>query len=251
MIMSDLKDASEKLTNLLRLTSYPLGVRFFERKSDVPTFFKKPEAKVNLCQLMALARQNGLLVAGGAENMVCVAGAAFLGMVKIPDRLASGELSVPYHLNKTVAKRKMDFIPALGKAHEAMGFFPLGKILMDPDVVLIYGDAAQMMRLVQAHVYHDGIPLDITTVGEFACAYSIAYPIIKKKAHLTIPCYGEKKYAQVSDDQIVFSIPFELLDRIIEGLTETHKKGARLPIIRQLDYIPAMSDAWRVSREDL
>lgn len=249
--MADLKDAAEKLIDLLRLASYPLGVRFFERKADVPPFFKKPEAKVNLCQLMALARQNGLLVAGSAEDMVCVAGAAFLGMVKIPDRLASGKLSVPYHLNKHVAKKKMECVPALEKAHEAIGFFPLGKVLMDPDVVLIYGDAAQMMRLVQAHVYHDGIPLDITTIGEFACAYSIAYPFIEKKAHMTIPCYGERKYAQVGDDQLVFSIPFELLDRIIEGLTETHKKGARLPMVRQLDYVPTMSEPWRVSREDL
>jgi len=251
MIMVDLRDASEKLISLLRLTSYPLGVRFFERAADVPPFFKRPEAKVNLCQLMALARQNGRLVAGGVENMVCVAGAAFLGMMKIPERLASGELSLPYHLNKQAAKKKMEDVPALDKIHEAMGFFPLGKGGLTPDVVLIYGDGMQIMRLVQAYVYHDGLPLDITTVGEFACAYSIAYPFIEKKAHITIPCMGERKYAQVSDDQLVFSIPFVLLDRIIEGLTETHKRGAWLPLARQLDYVPAMSEPWSVSKEDL
>jgi uncharacterized protein (DUF169 family) len=233
------------------LASYPLGVRLFERKEEVPPFFKKPEAKTNLCQLMALARQNGLLVVGSAEDMICIAGAAFLGMAKIPDRLASGELSLQFHLNKCAAKKKMESVPALRKANKAVGFFPLGKISMDPDVILIYGNSAQMMRLIQAYAYHEGASLEITTNGEFACAYSIAYPIIEKTAHMTIPCYGERKYAQVGDDQLIFSIPFGLLDRFMEALTETHKNGMRLPIVHQLDYIPTMSEQWRVSGKDL
>jgi uncharacterized protein (DUF169 family) len=249
--MKDLKKTAEELTYLLRLQSYLIGVKLFEKATNVPPIFKKPKHKVNACQLIALTRQHGLAVAGGAVDMVCIAGAALLGLMKMPERLSSGELCYSYHANRKAAKRKLESIPYIDNLYEVIGCFPLGKIDLEPDVILIYGNSAQMMRLIHASIYHDGKPLNFTTIGEFACAYSIAYPLIKGAPHITIPCYGERKYAQLPDDQIIFSFPYALLNNIIEGLVNTYKKGVKLPIPYQLDYSPAISEPWHIKKEDL
>jgi uncharacterized protein (DUF169 family) len=249
--MKELKKIVEELTSILRLQSYPIGVKLFEKATDVPPIFKKPTHKVNACQLAALTRQHGLPVAGGASDMVCIAGAVLLGLLKMPERLSSGELCDSYHANRQAAKKKMEFVPCIDNIYEAIGFFPLGKNALEPDVILIYGNSAQMMRLIHASLYHDGKPLDFTTIGEFACAYSIAYPFIKGVPHLTIPCYGERKYTQLPDDQIIFSFPYKMLGTIIEGLVNTYKKGVKLPIPYQLDFFPAISEPWHIKENDL
>jgi uncharacterized protein (DUF169 family) len=248
--MKELKKIVEKLTSILRLQSYPIGVKLFEKAADVPPNFIKPKHKVNACQLAALARQHGLTVTGGAVDMVCIAGAVLLGLMKMPERLGSGELCESYHASRQAAKKKMEFVPCIDNVYEAIGFFPLGKNVLEPDVVLIYGNSAQMMRLIHASLYHNGKPLDFTTIGEFACAYSIAYPLTKGAPHITIPCYGERKYAQIADDQLIFSFPYRFLGTIIEGLVNTHEKGVKLPIPYQNDYFPAISEPWHIKEDD-
>ena len=249
--MKDWKSIGGELTTLLRLQTYPIGVRLFKKGEETPPIFRKPQAKVNLCQLTALSRQQGLPVVGGAEDMVCIAGAALVGLIKMPERLASGELCLRYHVDKDTAKIKMDKVPALKDSYSAIGFFALGKVGIEPEIILIYGNSAQMMRLVHASLYHNGEPLHFTTSGEFACAYSIAYPIITNTPHITIPCFGERKYGQLADDLLIFSIPLKFIDNVIEGLTETHKKGIRLPIAQQFDFYPSISEPWHIREEDL
>jgi uncharacterized protein (DUF169 family) len=139
-------------------------------------------------------------VVAAAEDMVYIVSAAFLGLMKIPERLSSGKLCSTYHAKRQTAKKKMEFVPCLDNVYEAIGFFPLGKNALDPDVILIYGNSAQVMRLIHARICHDGKPLNFTTIGEFACSYSSAYQFTKDVPHMTIPCLGERKYAQIPND---------------------------------------------------
>lgn len=115
---------------------------------------------------------------------------------------------------------------------EALVVGPLDKVTFTPDVILVYGNPAQLMYLmcgIQKIKYER---FDFHFIGEGSCADSLAQCYVTKKPALTIPCYGERCSGTLSDEEMVIALTPEYLDRAIEGMEALKRIGFQYPFPR-------------------
>lgn len=113
---------------------------------------------------------------------------------------------------------------------EAIVVGPLSKGNFEPEVVLIYGNPAQIMMLMCGIQKIKFERFEFNFIGEGACVDSLGQCFNTGKPALAIPCYGERAMGQVRDDEIAIALPPSYLDRAIEGLAVLKTIGFKYPI---------------------
>jgi uncharacterized protein (DUF169 family) len=107
---------------------------------------------------------------------------------------------------------------------------PLHRANFEPDVILIYGNGAQVVRMVQGAIYKDGGYVESRFSGRGCCGSEITIPYSEQKCNVVLPGGGERIFGLTSDDEIAFSIPSSKFESFMEGIIATHKAGAaRIP----------------------
>lgn len=115
--------------------------------------------------------------------------------------------------------------------------FELGRI--SPDLVMVFGNSAQMMRLIHAATREKGHSLTSVFSGRFgACNEGILQTFKTKQPQLVIPGNGGRVWGMAQDDEFIFTMPAERLEDICEGLEMTHQAGVRYPIPVKAVAIP-------------
>ncbi|HSW35831.1 MAG TPA: DUF169 domain-containing protein, partial [Candidatus Limnocylindrales bacterium] len=100
----------------------------------------------------------------------------------------------------------------------------------DADVVLVYGNAAQVIRLVQGALYFNGGKIDSSFTGRGACGSEVVVPYQTGQCKVIIPGGGERVFAHTADDELLFAIPAGELANVAAGVEATHNNGiARIP----------------------
>ena len=87
-----------------------------------------------------------------------------------------------------------------------------------PDICLIYGTPGQMIFFINGLQWTGYKKMSFTSVGESACADSWGKALKTGEPALTIPCYAERRYGGVADDELLMAIPPRFLPKVIEGL---------------------------------
>ena len=72
--------------------------------------------------------------------------------------------------------------------------------------------------------------MSFTSVGESACADSWGKALRTGEPALTIPCYAERRYGGVPDDEMLMATPPEFVPKMIAGLEALSRNGLRYPI---------------------
>jgi uncharacterized protein (DUF169 family) len=70
---------------------------------------------------------------------------------------------------------------------------------------------------------------DWSVVGESACADSWGRALKTGKPSLSIPCFAERRYGGVLDDEMLMALPPEHLMQAIIGMQALAKNGFRYP----------------------
>ncbi len=248
-------EMAKKLEELLRLNTRPVGVKMYEKSSDLP---RKPQNfKLNICQIMAMARYQGRANTGTPDKMICAMGAACVGLIKTPEDIESGKAAVgPYCKDVEAGRTFMANtykIGDQGKKYEGIFVEPLENMKEDPDVVVVYCTPAQAMRFIHANTYETGEKISADTVAEAALCSSIGYAIAERKPVIGFPCAGDRIFGGTQNDELVFVAPFEIMEsKIIPGLVETAKGGFSVfPVAPNMNWTPAMPPTYTVSDSDL
>jgi uncharacterized protein (DUF169 family) len=133
---------------------------------------------------------------------------------------------------------------------------PLSRFDAVPDVVIQYGNAAQVMRLMQAALWREGGYLTSRFSGRLDCADLVIETLNTGKPQVILPCYGDRVFAQTDDSEMAFSFPWSWTERMVEGLAGTHKGGVRYPIPAYLRFTPTfpahyakMHELWQKAGE--
>jgi hypothetical protein len=113
---------------------------------------------------------------------------------------------------------------------EAIVVGPLVKDNFEPEVVMVYGNPAQIMMLMCGLQKIKYERFQFHFIGEGACVDSLGQCYNTGKPALAIPCYGERSMGQVRDDEIVIALPPSTVDQAIEGLEILGKVGFKYPI---------------------
>jgi len=228
-------EVSRDLTKILKLKCYPVAVKLFSKLEDVPKEARKPRDKITVCQFVSLAKNYGWILSGTAENIVCAYGASNLGLATLPEDMKSGERAVKVYAEDIETTRKIaEKVPKIetGK-FSAFMVSPLEKSPTDPDVILVPGNSAQMMRLILGITWKkefDGRLYFSSAAHCGVCGDGIAAVYTLNKPHLGIPCYGARSFALFQDDELVMGIPAGVVEAVLEGLRKTHEVYMGYPI---------------------
>ena len=237
--MERYQELKELVERIIRPSTQPLAVHLLDREpGSLPqgTIFPNDFLghPVNFCQGFGMVRTYGWKVAFRFQDNACPFYLFFMGIREMPDLVARGEMCHPYFTETlelgALAEESLAKIPAGTVAMTLLE--PLGREMMaEPGVIMIYGNAAQMNRLIAAANYRKGSGIE---AGPFSargsCASSVARPFVSKECRVGIPGGGERVSGHAQDHELVFSIPKERVDDVIFGLKATEETGvARFP----------------------
>ncbi len=232
MNTKDLHEVSEKINTYLRLRTHPLGFKLFETIEEAKKVGWRLPNKLLICQVINTARIHGRALIATAEDSLCVIGAVALGLMKTPPHMDSGEifLKLGYISDPDKAKKYQECLARLEPRYEAFAVRPLERTNFEPDVLLFYGNSAQISLALFALSIRYGERLQLSMFGESALCGGIAQGMITGKPQISIPCFGERVFAGTADDEILLIMPFPELPDLISGLETLYRAGMRYPI---------------------
>ena len=114
-----------------------------------------------------------------------------------------------------------------------MAVSPLSAKRLDPpDICLVYATPAQMILLINGLQWRGYKKLDWGCVGESACADSWGRALATGEPSLSIPCFAERRYGGVMEDELLMALtPQDLLIAIRgNGISLLTGFGTQFPI---------------------
>jgi len=223
------------LNQYLRLRSIPIGMKLYETVEEMAAIpkIRRPKVKHTTDQIVAQARQLGWTVGITMDDLVGAQCGAVIGLSPQNDEWLSGKRMQGVWFktleDSTAHQHAMDCVP-YGR-YKAMAVAPLTSGRLDPpDICLVYGTPGQMILFINGLQWTGYKKLSFTSVGESACADSWGKALKTREPALTIPCYAERRYGGVADDELLMAIPPSFLPKVIEGLAALSKNGLRYPI---------------------
>jgi uncharacterized protein (DUF169 family) len=112
-------------------------------------------------------------------------------------------------------------VAGIPKREDAFGvavYAPSSTASFEPDVVLVSGNAKQMMLLAEA-VQSAGIDCDASLVGRPTCA-ALAAVIQSGNSTANLGCIGNRVYTERRDDELYFVFSGSVVDRLVDKLGE-------------------------------
>lgn len=225
---------TRSIERLLRLRTFPVGLKLYEDPADLSRnkWLRRPQEKLSLCQMITIVRTFDWTVGGVAEDLVTQGCASILGLCELSEFVTSGEMRSKVWLDSkedaAMCERVIQRIP-YGR-FRAFALAPTAYDPFVPDIVLLYGNPAQMSLLVNAIQYDNFERMTFYSVGETSCSDVIGRCFVDKVPALSIPCYGERRFGHASDDELAIGLPTQECERIVNNLEILYKKGIRYPI---------------------
>ena len=223
------------LNRFLRLRTTPIGMKMFENKTDMEAIprIRRPSDVHTTDQIVGQACRNGWTVGITADDLVGAQCQAVIGLAPRSDEWLSGNnmAGVWYETKEESSKHQhaMDVVPY--GAFEAMAVSPLASgRLSPPDICLIYATPAQMILFINGLQWTGYKKLEWGCVGESACADSWGRALATGEPSLSIPCFAERRYGGVMEDELLMAIPPHFLPKVIDGLDHLSRNGLRYPI---------------------
>jgi dephospho-CoA kinase len=219
---------------LMRLKSFPVAFKLLDKKealAEVP-FLRRMNHKVTLCQLITIVRTYDWTVGADLDDFISPMCPSIIGLTALPEVVRDGTFrSIVWTKTREDSRKFENSIPRLpaGK-YQAAALAPLVYNPFDPDIVLIYGNPAQMILLINALQFEDYEVMEFYCVGESSCSDVIARCYLRGKPSLSIPCYGERRYGHAQDDELVMALPAGMMEKALRGLEALYKRGIRYPI---------------------
>lgn len=238
----ELQEIEQALNTYIRPGSFPVAIKMVASVDEIPEKARRPKRDLGtpmpVCQGIALARRYGWLMAMGKDDMLCPLGALTLGFVPAKSRFLDGSFNVPFWVKDQNARAKMArSLPRLELGrYTHLVAAPLHRANFEPQVIIIYGNPAQIARLIQATVYETGEPIVSSSMGGFACGEEITRAILTGQCQFTVAGGGDRAIAQTQDDEISFAVPISKAAALIEGLERTHEAGMRYPTLSFLTF---------------
>jgi uncharacterized protein (DUF169 family) len=241
--MSSLLETLDKaLSTHVRLGSFPVAVRMVKEGETLPDKVKHPlkdlNIKVATCQAVAMARRYGWTISVGEEDLSCPLTAVVFGFRQPSDFYQKGKACEGmYNETAEAGKRSETQVEKFSYGeYRHLLIAPLHHTTFDPDVVVIYANPAQVLRLLTAALWKSGGRLSSSFGGRIDCSEEIIVPMRSGRCEIVLPCYGDRIFAQTQDHDMAFAIPKNRIEEIIDGLEGTHTGGVRYPIPSYLRY---------------
>ena len=223
------------LNRLLRLRATPIGMKMFKSVAEMEQIprIRRPGDIHTTDQIIGQACRNGWTVGITMDDLVGAQCGTVIGLHPRNSEWLSGDrmTGIWYGTAEDAAAHQeaMDVVE-FGQ-YEAMVVSPLAAARLNPpDICLIYATPAQMILLINGLQWLGYKKLDFSCVGESACADSWGRALKTGEPSLSLPCFAERRYGGVMDDELLMALPPKYLPKIVIGLDALSKNGLRYPI---------------------
>jgi len=224
-----------RLQALLRIRTTPIGMKLFRtiEEMEAVSRIRRPDSIHTTDQIVGMAARLNWTVGITQRDLVGAQCGAVLGLHPQDEEWLSGDRMKGVWFetleDSSAHQHAMDCVPF--GTYAAMAVSPLNtKRLNPPDICLIYATPAQMIILINGLQWRNYKKLDWSCVGESACADSWGRALQTGEPSLSIPCFAERRYGGVMEDELLMAISPEDLAVSIDGMEALAKNGLRYPI---------------------
>jgi uncharacterized protein (DUF169 family) len=231
--MNVLHGYAERINRQLQLTSFPFAVKLLEREEDIPEGAQRPKRDfgtcLSTCQGFSMSRRYGMSIAMLKEDMWCPEPVIGYGLAEPPKYFLNGYNRYPEGVETLEAGANWAREFPRFKVGKYVGIVsaPLMAANFKPDLVIIYCNSAQLLRLLLGIAYKDGRDVTSRFSGHAACVYAVVPAIQTGKCQVSVPCRGDRCRAGTQDDEMIFTIPRKKLEDLILGLE--HEGTGKIP----------------------
>ena len=231
----DLAGLVADLNGLLRLKTTVIGMKLFATSAEMEAIpkIRRPNAIHTTDQIVSMAARLGWTVGITAEDLVGAQCRAVIGLAPQDEKWLAGENYVGvWHGTAEDARRRqeaLDVVP-FGQ-YQALAVSPLTSGRLEPpDICLVYATPGQMIILINGLQYTGYKKFEWGVVGETACADSWGRALKTGEPSLSLPCYAERRYGGVPDEEMLMALKPSHLAKAVEGMKALAKNGLRYPI---------------------
>ena len=231
----DLVALSNELQQLLKLRSIPFGMKMFDSVADMEAVerIRRPTDVHTLDQIVAQASRLGRTVGVTSDDLVGSQCRAVVGLGKAKDaawRSGQHMKGVWFEDDESARAHQEAMHCVEDGIYEALAVSPLASGRLDPpDIALFYATPGAMMYFINGMQWRGYKRFDWSVVGESACADSWGRALKLREPSLSIPCFAERRYGGVLDDEMLMALPPEQLEHAISGMKALAKNGFRYP----------------------
>jgi len=232
-------ELAEQLSTLLRLRTFPIGMKLFadlDEMAQVPGLRRPAKGKIySTCQLVTQARMAGFTLGITTDNIPSFSSCSSVIGLDAPGEIyTSGRKmeGVWFENREAAAAHQAGMSRVPPGTYHGLVVSPLRSARLDPpDICLFYANPAQMILFINGLQWKNYRRYDFSITGESACADSWGHALKTREVSLSIPCYAERRYGAVADDELLMACPPEDLQRGVIGLQGLSKSGLRYPIM--------------------
>ena len=231
----DLAAMVHELNALLRLKTTVIGMKLFASVDEMTAIpkIRRPSAVHTTDQIVSMASRLGWTVGITASDLVGAQCRAVIGLAPQDDQWLSGKSYVGvWHETAEDARARQEALCVVPHGrYEALVVSPLASgRLNPPDICLVYATPGQMIILINGLQYTGYKKFEWSVVGETACADSWGRALATGEPSLSLPCYAERRYGGVPDEEMLMALSPAHLQKAITGMKALAKNGLRYPI---------------------
>lgn len=228
------KEISDELTSLMRLSKPPVAMKWIKTEDELKAIPKVRIHDKHLppCTIVEHAMQFNWTSACRTENVHADYCRAIHGFAARDDKFRSGKMFMKaWFDDECQASAHHNALEVVAPEYCALVASPLssGRIAA-PDVVVFDVIPAQAFLIMAGYQYSHYERLEFTFSGESTCSDSWVHTFNTGKPGMSLPCYADKKFAGMGDQEVRITFKAEDLVRTLEGLRALYKNGLRYPI---------------------
>jgi uncharacterized protein (DUF169 family) len=226
--MKNFQTESEKVKQILGLTSSLVGVKFINSDADLPVGIDKLTGH-RYCQALMKAR-HGAHVLLDAEGISCPAAAAAFGFKPLPDGLKTGKGLVGFGIvnDEVVGKTMFEGMATLPQGKlKALYLFPLETATTEPDIVVVEDETEKLMWFALANLNVKGGQRveSSTAILQATCVDATTIPYLQQKFNMSMGCYGCRDATDICPNETVLGFPFSDFKAIAESIEFLSQKA--------------------------
>ena len=235
----ELPALTEELERTLKLRTPPIGMKLLESTDALAAIpkLRRPKAIHTLDQIVGQAARLGWTLGVTAEDLVGEQCRAVVGLGGQDADWYSGQAmtGVWFATVEDSARHQaaMEVVP-VGR-YRALVVAPLakwpsfGEGAREPDIALFYATPGAMIYFINGLQWSGYQRFDWSVVGESSCADSWGRALRTRQPSLSIPCFAERRYGGVLDDEMLMALAPADIAKALVGMRALARNGLRYP----------------------
>jgi uncharacterized protein (DUF169 family) len=206
---------AEQLTDLLKLRAAPVALTF--QATPPPNAPRVAAAGPSGCSYWKYAAEGQTFYTEAPDHLNCPVGAYTHGVdlslksAQELEKVVGMMIQLGYLRPEEVAS-----IPRRPGGLQVAVYAPLVDAAGEPDVVLVRGNAKQIMLLAEA-AQAAGVGAASALMGRPTCA-AIPEVLRTRRGVASLGCIGNRVYNELADDELYFALPGDQVSVVVEKL---------------------------------